>query len=833
MKVFIAEKNKRNRGFSLVELVVAIGILAVISTIVAFMMTSSSKNYSRMSVETQLQSEAQLVANAISEYAIDSYDAENISSESLDSQYDNTLSKILVLHSLGRDSVEYDYVIARTAENKLYLGERTRPAGGTWGSYSFSLLGNYITDFSVDTSHVEKDNIIDFQLSYTKNNRTYNGNYQVLMRNRAYADKTPENDDNNDPMKIVLGLQPKQIYIDIVAGAPGNYYYINDISDGSQRSLLAREIEFKASVTSNKSLADNTVEWNLNGADSNGFELPEAGVDGSGKKLLSETAKLKIKDGYNFDNSAIDDFTISVAKSAVDSEGNTVSATSKQSKIHLRRVKSIKLVATSGSTQWKNVYDSYNGNVIKSDDVDGYAYPDSYGRYQSMVLNANVIQKWVPYAGGLTWKIEMKDIGSSTWATPAASYAKLQYNETDSSTTNSVSFGSSVKNGQVYKVTVTSKFDNSKYAEYTFGVAPREREEGGGFNSRGFFVNLNEYLENTDFHNTGGESLNSKNGDKDIFKKQTIGLIKLTSAGQDGQGMAVDLKQDATTGDFYFYIDYASSMYTQGQRFDFYSKTSMFQFDVYGNADGTDWLATIYYDMRPVYVSKVAPASDVIVLSRGKSTDIKVKTEYYNIISQEHFGVYIDNDSLAGNSEKFSNNLNSSNFDTNAYVRVEYASSYGDVKHYVDVARVTLTAKDSLVYNANPMTVRCTADDYYRASNNETEREEYATRAHQVSGRYGWTGYTRSATDYTVYIANVEGQNVFISGPATTVGNCAFPTDDVKRATSANPKTIGGYDANGVYKSNMAQAYMQGSKYVCVYNGNTYTYNQTYHYWAR
>ncbi|MGN0249709.1 MAG: type II secretion system protein J, partial [Lachnospiraceae bacterium] len=33
--LFVAKKNKRNSGFSLVELVVAIGILAVISTIVA------------------------------------------------------------------------------------------------------------------------------------------------------------------------------------------------------------------------------------------------------------------------------------------------------------------------------------------------------------------------------------------------------------------------------------------------------------------------------------------------------------------------------------------------------------------------------------------------------------------------------------------------------------------------------------------------------------------------------------------------------------------------------------------------------------------------------
>ena len=472
MKVFMAEKNKCNKGFSLVELVVAIGILAVISTIVAFMMTSSSRNYSKMSVETQLQSEAQLVANAISEYAIDSYDAENLCTETIDAAYDNTLSKILVLHSLDRDSNAADYVIARTAENKLYLGERTKPAGGSWSAFTFSLLGNYITDFSVDTSHVEKDNIIDFQLSYTKNNRTYNGNYQVLMRNRAYADKAPENNNANDPMKLVLGLQPKQVYIDIVGGAPGNYYYINEISDGSKRSLLSKEVEFKASVTSNKSIADDKVEWNLNGADINGFEMPEAATDADGNKTLSKIAMLKIKDGYDFRNSSIDDFTVSVAKSATDADGNTVSAASKQSKIHLRRVKSININPTSGYTSWKSAYDDMGES---SSEAKSYAVPNSYGVYQPMVLRANVIQKWVPYGGGLTWKIQMRQRGEpdGQWKDCPASFASLQYSETDSSTINTIKFGSNAKNGQLYKVTVTSKFDPSVSASYVLGVAPR------------------------------------------------------------------------------------------------------------------------------------------------------------------------------------------------------------------------------------------------------------------------------------------------------------------------------------------------------------------------
>ena len=63
-------KTEKNRGFSIVEFLVAFGILSVIVTTVGYMMTTSSKTYSGLSTEAQLQSEAQLVANGISELAI-------------------------------------------------------------------------------------------------------------------------------------------------------------------------------------------------------------------------------------------------------------------------------------------------------------------------------------------------------------------------------------------------------------------------------------------------------------------------------------------------------------------------------------------------------------------------------------------------------------------------------------------------------------------------------------------------------------------------------------------------------------------------------------------
>lgn len=850
--LFVAEKNKRNSGFSLVELVVAIGILAVISTIVAFIMTSSSRNYSRMSVEAQLQSEAQLVANAISEYAIDSYDADNLCAESIDSVYDNTENKILVLHSLARDGVEYDYVIARTAENKLYLGERSKPVGGTWSAFSFSLLGNYIADFTVDVSHVEKENIIDFQLTYTKNNRSYNGNYQVLMRNRAYADKDPEVINNNEPLKLVLGLQPKQVYIDIVGGDPGNYYYINEISDGSRRSLASKEIDFTASVTSNKMLDNEDVEWFLNGADANGFKMPAAEAGADGNKTLSKTAKLQIVDGYSFKNSAIDDFTVSIAKSVTDSDGNTVSATSKQSKIHLRRVKSINIIPTSGYTSWKSSYDDIGE---PSSEAKSYAVPNIYGVYQPMVLRANVIQKWVPYGGGLTWKILMRQKGASAnaWVTPTSNYASLQYSETDNSTINSVSFGSNAKNGQLYKVIVTSKFDSSVTAEYIFGVAPRERELGGGFNSRGFYVSLEEFAEAYADDLVSRKMNYDSSPNSTVYKAQAVEDFKngnitdvIVRPGGGGGGFENSaFKVELINGKYYLYLDYEAFKYGSIDKMRLFydswdtgitdpnAKRTCGRIELIVKTTGiaedgqtVTGSFTVYYWIAPVLVHKISPDRGFMVIRRGQSQDVKIKTDYYNILSENYFGIYVKN---SKNDTSFGTNLIGANSDLNPYLTCNVQNSYGDVKHFVDTMRVTIKAKDSLVYNPNPMVVRFTAEEYYKLCDEDLKIQ----RGPIYDEQYGYKFYTSPCTDMTVYVANVSNQDVFIPCPATTAtytdGTSEKSLYPLSKVTGSDKVDIKVYKADGTV--GIAKTYKSGTQYKCDYAGSTYTYNPTYYYW--
>lgn len=852
MSRFKTRRNeKHNRGFSLVELVVAIGILAVIGTIVAFMMTSSSKNYRRMSLEAQLQSEAQLVANTISEYAIDAYEAKSLfevspSNPSPGAQYVNVADKILILRSnvdVGGTWVTREYVIALDdAEDKLYLLDRdlTDPDDPTtWTAFHHSLMGTYIDDFTVDLSHVEKDNIIDFKLNYLKNERTYEGNYQVLMRNRAYADSAAAPASPASPDNMILGLTPKQIYIDIVDGEAGDNYYINEVVAGTGLSLAtnSNQIGFTASVVSTRSGVGNDVEWNVGSGLLNAFDFTPA--DGS----LSQTGILKLKDGIDYDADGDvpeDDFTFTITKSVTNADGTTLSGTPKQAKVHLRRVKKIDLLATSGSTSWKKLFDDLDGVKSDEEDVRGYCYADSYGNYQTMNLNASIIQKWVPYAGGLEWKLEMRPKGSDEWTEDVSSrYARLAASTTDASTSNSVIFGKGLANGQLFRVTVTSKFDRSKSATYVFGVAPWKMVTGGGFNSRGYYTSLNEYFSQNDFSGFNGDLQKLKD---DIANNRPL-IMEYKCAGGTLEEGAFKLVSDAETGEWFLYIDYAASkyQYSGDEMLKFYNGKGI-DVEIYiweANADGSkateyaNLANPFYYWLQPVFVHSINDDNKVYVIAPGSSSEaIKTQMDAYNIIGEEYLGLYVDN----GDGNGFSANLNGASKDANANLTVEINSGYGDVRNYVDKVTTTLTAKaPSNIRNANIMTFRVAAEPYYRlvlAVNNGNEYSD-ALKAQTVdnSGGYRYNSSlsvsTAPVVDYKVVVANVIGDNSFIYTPQTA----GFPTSDVKGATKTNTYKIKGYDSDG--NSIEVGAYYESGVYKCIYKGVVYTYNQTYHYWSK
>ncbi len=65
------KKLLNNKGFTLVEMVVAFAILAVIMTTVTLVIGTSSNTYSKIATDINLQYESQLAMGQLQEYVID------------------------------------------------------------------------------------------------------------------------------------------------------------------------------------------------------------------------------------------------------------------------------------------------------------------------------------------------------------------------------------------------------------------------------------------------------------------------------------------------------------------------------------------------------------------------------------------------------------------------------------------------------------------------------------------------------------------------------------------------------------------------------------------
>jgi len=823
VSVFMKKERKSNFGFTIIELITAIAIMAVLGVSVGYFMSTSSKTYSRLSLEAQLQSEAQLVANMINELAIDSYDAQSSTTESFG--YVTDSGKILILDSTV-DGAKKQYIIGRNAaSNELYLAERTHD-GTSWGAVTEALLGNYISDFTVDTSRVENENMLHFTLSYTKGGRTYDGNYQILMRNRAYSDTEEEDPDSPEPnATLTLVLDPQIVYIDIV-NETVPFYYVGSPDASNKRTASTAGIPFVSEVISNQSTATDEVDWELKNEDEALFTLD------------SETAKTNNVVCSNatkqFKNTKSDTFTLVINKTITTTAGGTLKANPKTAQILLRRIKSINLYALSGATQWNSRFSELNGGV-PSPEAQGYVYAGDDGKYQILNLNASIISSNIAYGGGLDWELYIKNETTGDWdLCTNAAFAKLSTNETLTGTSNSVTMGSSAANGQLYKVKAISKFDNSYFAEYIFGVAPTGNTDDSGFYSRGYYTNMSNFYKGQKIKNTT------------VSEVVYMAIGEITGSNTVNKAEEIDryVKLIYQNGQYYVYIDYDAFLYNDSQKEEFYKGNFKIHYCIgyavhegntttyYMNGKVTDdrkkemaaklgisvdKIITdgngyaneeVVYELQPVKVSKISPSNDVFVIKKGESVNVYAKTAFYNLLSPRngmyYLGIYIDD---------FKNNLvQPGKADINPYFNVQMTSQYGDTNRYVDTVSLQLTAKGLTAqkkYLTAPATLRIAANDYYLIGQAEASR-----------------------TDYKVLIANVEGTDVYIQGPAQDSGNTMAWTSAQKTAIDAGTHTeITGLNSSGAIVT--ATVYKESNKYYCKYGGKTYRYNATYKFWQK
>lgn len=200
--------KKNNKGFSLVELIVVIAILAFVGgAIIAFMLTSF-RSYQRVNVDSTLANEVQLTMNRLENMIMDcqngiSYQYNGIMNSSDtsgfvldDGEINGAVSineKVLMVYD--RD---YRYIITYDkAQEKIFYEKQARILDPGAGTYSFSTgekteLAAFIDDFQVGINKNKKETLVTVKVSMKKKDRTASADQSFALRNSLAINETDE-----------------------------------------------------------------------------------------------------------------------------------------------------------------------------------------------------------------------------------------------------------------------------------------------------------------------------------------------------------------------------------------------------------------------------------------------------------------------------------------------------------------------------------------------------------------------------------------------------------------------------------------------------------------
>lgn len=161
--------RKNQKGFSLVELICTVAIFSIIITGVGSAMVISARSYHNGNVELDLQQQAQITANLLTNLIIDANLIEEPSSD-----IGGTILRIKKEETVSGTPVSVSYEVTYDSSEKRLLYSREGGAS--------QILAENITGFSI--RRVAANNY-DFSLKVTEGNRNYESDYHVTPRNGA------------------------------------------------------------------------------------------------------------------------------------------------------------------------------------------------------------------------------------------------------------------------------------------------------------------------------------------------------------------------------------------------------------------------------------------------------------------------------------------------------------------------------------------------------------------------------------------------------------------------------------------------------------------------
>lgn len=220
MQMFWKGRRKlNNKGLTLMELICAIAILAIVTASIGSVMVVSARSYQRDSDEVSLQQEAQITANQIADLVIDSTAGVKYSCPLGDylSEADAIAAGAVTGgdRTLSIDGNGVRYVVSfREADNKIYYAEHILNPDGTSTPTGAGeqLMAENVKLFAADIRNFSDSGYMELTLGFEKNTKTYVAAFTITARNGAVT-VTGAEPAASITTELELVLEPNQTYL--------------------------------------------------------------------------------------------------------------------------------------------------------------------------------------------------------------------------------------------------------------------------------------------------------------------------------------------------------------------------------------------------------------------------------------------------------------------------------------------------------------------------------------------------------------------------------------------------------------------------------------------
>lgn len=181
-------KRLNNKGFSLVELLVSLAILAIISLAVVGFVSASTSSYRSISANVNLQFESQTVMAQLQEQLIDCNGGVSFSSET---------DTLYVMDYENSDCFVHIFKYVPSDE-KIYYRKTPVYSDISEGVYTYSfadgtgdIMSSRVTEFNVDIKSAGSDNVnraesVFVAISFSNAGKSYTGQQTIALRNLPF-----------------------------------------------------------------------------------------------------------------------------------------------------------------------------------------------------------------------------------------------------------------------------------------------------------------------------------------------------------------------------------------------------------------------------------------------------------------------------------------------------------------------------------------------------------------------------------------------------------------------------------------------------------------------